>query len=55
MWGWLVKILILLERGQDMAQKKIEVIPYLSFKGDCENALHIYFQAFGGEILFLSR
>lgn len=38
-----------------MAQKKIEVIPYLSFKGDCENALHIYFQAFGGEILFLSR
>ena len=38
-----------------MAQKKIEVIPYLSFKGDCEDALHKYFLAFGGEILFLSR
>ena len=33
----------------------IEVIPYLSFKGDCEDALHKYFLAFGGEILFLSR
>ena len=33
----------------------IEVIPYLSFKGDCEDALPKYFLAFGGEILFLSR
>lgn len=33
----------------------IEVIPYLSFKGDCEDALHKYFLAFDGEILFLSR
>ena len=38
-----------------MEEKMIEVIPYLSFKGDCEDALHKYFLAFGGEILFLSR
>lgn len=35
--------------------KKIEIIPYLSFKGNCEEALHTYLEAFGGEILFLSR
>lgn len=34
---------------------KIEVIPYLAFNGNCEEALNTYIQAFGGEILFLSR
>lgn len=38
-----------------MEKKKIEVIPYLSFKGDCEEALNAYLRAFGGEIYFMSR
>lgn len=38
-----------------MEKYKIEVVPYLSFQGDCENAVHTYMDAFGGEILFLSR
>lgn len=35
--------------------KKIEVIPYLSFKGNCEEAVNVYINAFGGEIYFMSR
>ncbi len=35
--------------------KKIEVIPYLAFNGNCEEALNVYIQAFGGEICFMSR
>lgn len=38
-----------------MAEKKIEVIPYLTFGGDCEAAIHAYLAAFGGEIHYLSR
>lgn len=38
-----------------MEKEKIEVIPYLSFKGNCEDAVNKYIQAFGGEILFVSR
>lgn len=38
-----------------MVKKSIEIIPYLSFKGDCEEALRAYMAAFGGEILFMSR
>lgn len=38
-----------------MEKKKIEVIPYLSFQGRCEEALNTYINAFGGEILFMSR
>ncbi len=38
-----------------MEKGKIEVIPYLSFKGNCEDAVNKYIRAFGGEILFLSR
>lgn len=38
-----------------MEKKKIELIPYLSFKGNCEEAVNTYISAFGGEILFLSR
>lgn len=34
---------------------EIEVIPYLAFNGNCEEALDVYIQAFGGEILFLSH
>ena len=33
----------------------ITVIPYLSFKGNCEEALNTYIEAFGGEIYYLSR
>lgn len=36
-------------------EKKAEVIPYLTFKGDCEEALNTYIKAFGGEIYYLSR
>ena len=38
-----------------MEKKKIEVIPYLSFYGDCEEAINVYSEAFGGEILYMSR
>ncbi len=38
-----------------MEQKKVEIIPYLSFNGNCEEALHAYIEAFGGEIYFMSR
>lgn len=38
-----------------MENKKIEIIPYLEFKGNCEEALHAYIEAFGGEILYMSR
>ena len=38
-----------------MGDKKIEVIPYLAFKGDCEEAVAAYIEAFGGEICYLSR
>lgn len=33
----------------------ITVIPYLSFMGNCEQALHAYIDAFGREIYYLSR
>lgn len=35
--------------------EKIEIIPYLSFAGNCEEALQAYQKAFGGDILFISR
>ncbi len=35
--------------------KKIEVIPYLAFKGNCEEAVNAYMDAFGGEIYYMSR
>ncbi len=35
--------------------KPIQVIPYLSFQGNCEEALRTYMAAFGGEIYYLSR
>ncbi|MBN1892514.1 MAG: VOC family protein, partial [Clostridiales bacterium] len=33
----------------------VSVIPYLSFEGDCEEAIRLYMEVFGGEILYLSR
>lgn len=33
----------------------VTVIPYLSFMGNCEEALNTYIEAFGGEIFYLSR
>ena len=36
-------------------EKKLEIIPYLSFRGNCEEALHTYMEAFGGEIHYMSR
>ena len=38
-----------------MEKKIIEVIPYLSFSGNCEEALNTYIKAFGGEIHYMSR
>ncbi|MBE0601910.1 MAG: VOC family protein [Firmicutes bacterium] len=31
------------------------IIPYLLYRGDCEEAIHFYIDTFGGEILYLSR
>ncbi|MBQ4639777.1 MAG: VOC family protein [Clostridia bacterium] len=33
----------------------VQVIPYLSFQGNCEEAIRAYIAAFGGEVLYLSR
>ena len=36
--------------------RKIEVIPYLGFKGgNCEEAIHAYIHAFGGKIIWMSH
>lgn len=36
-------------------EKNLTVIPYLTFNGDCEEAVGAYVDAFGGEILYMSR
>ena len=38
-----------------MEKRKIEVIPYLPFNGNCEEAVNTYIEAFGGEIYGMSR
>lgn len=38
-----------------MEKQKTEIIPYLAFKGDCEEAINAYMHAFGGEIHCMSR
>ncbi|MCI9225876.1 MAG: hypothetical protein HFE91_10480 [Acutalibacter sp.] len=38
-----------------MEKQKVEVIPYLSFNGRCEQAVSAYISAFGGEVLHMSR
>lgn len=35
--------------------KTVTVIPYLSFNGNCEDAVNAYIAAFGGEVRYLSR
>ena len=37
-----------------MEQKRLNVIPYLAFSGNCEEALRVYMEAFEGEIFYLS-
>lgn len=38
-----------------MEKKKMEIIPYLAFHDNCEEAVNTYIKAFGGEILWMSR
>ncbi|NLD79490.1 MAG: hypothetical protein GX641_04120 [Mollicutes bacterium] len=33
----------------------ISVVPYLNFNGDCEEAIQLYMEIFGGETFYLSR
>ena len=35
--------------------KQLTIIPHLSFRGNCEEAINAYIAAFGGEIYYLSR
>ena len=38
-----------------MEKQPVQIIPYLAFHGNCEEALNTYLAAFGGEMLYLSR
>lgn len=38
-----------------MMEKKPTIIPYLTFNGDCEEAVSAYIAAFSGEIFYMSR
>ena len=33
----------------------VQIIPHLTFQGDCEEAIRTYIEAFGGEVHYLSR
>lgn len=35
--------------------KQLTIIPHLSFRGNCEEAINAYIAAFGGEVYYLSR
>lgn len=35
--------------------KKVEIVPHLAFKGNCEEAIQAYIKAFGGEVYYMSR
>ena len=35
--------------------KQLTIIPHLSFRGNCEEAINAYIAAFGGEVFYLSR
>lgn len=35
--------------------KQLTVIPHLSFRGNCAEAINAYIAAFGGEVFYLSR
>lgn len=34
---------------------RLTIIPHLSFNGNCAEALRTYFEAFGGEMYYMSR
>lgn len=38
-----------------MKEKKLTIAPYLSFNGNCEEAINTYIEAFGGEVCCMSR
>ena len=38
-----------------MKKDAVQIIPYIPFNGNCEEALNTYIKAFGGKILDLSR
>ena len=38
-----------------MEKQKVEIITYLGFRGNCEEAINTYIEAFGGEVNYLSR
>ena len=38
-----------------MEKQMVQIIPYLGFSGNCEQALNTYLAAFGGEMLHFSR
>ena len=38
-----------------MEKQPVQIIPYLAFHGNCEEALNTYLAVFGGEMLNLSR
>lgn len=38
-----------------MDGKKIEIIPYLPFNGNCEEAINTYIKAYGGKICYMTR
>lgn len=38
-----------------MENSKTKIIPYLSFRGNCEEAVYTYVKVFGGEILYMSH
>ena len=40
-------------RIRKMEKQKIEIIPYLSFHGNSEEALNAYINVFGGEIFYM--
>lgn len=40
---------------QKAKHMSVSVIPYLSFEGDCEEAIRLYMEVFGGETFYLSR
>jgi hypothetical protein len=41
--------------GEGEEPMGLSVIPYLSFDGNCEEAINTYMKIFGGEIFYLSR
>ena len=36
-------------------ERQLTIIPHLSFRGNCEEAISAYIATFGGEVYYLSR